>query len=168
MELGAGLGYADPSRGLDMALKVHGLAMHADEGYGEWGVSGSLRLVPGASGRGLMASLTPSYGVDPSGTQRLWALPDADGLASNGEAVAARRVDAEVGYGMSLFGGGFTGTPNVGFGVSEAARDLRLGWRLSPSGGGGDFELDLDAVRREGVDDGDAEHGVRLTSRIRW
>ena len=29
VELGAGLGYADPSRGLDMALRVHGLAGHA-------------------------------------------------------------------------------------------------------------------------------------------
>ena len=132
LELGVGLGYADPSRGLDMALKVHGLAMHAEEGYDEWGVSGSLRLVPGGSGRGLSASLTPAYGVDPSGTQRLWALPDAGGLASNGDAVASRRVDAELGYGLPVFGGGFTGTPNVGLGVSEGARDLRLGWRAEP------------------------------------
>ena len=35
-----------------MALKVHGLAAHAEDGYDEWGVSGSLRLVPGAAGRG--------------------------------------------------------------------------------------------------------------------
>ena len=77
VEFGAGLGYADPSRGLDMALKVHGLAVHAEDGYDEWGVSGQLRLVPGGSGRGLSASLTPSWGVDPSGSERLWAEPDA-------------------------------------------------------------------------------------------
>ena len=62
LELGAGVGYADPSRGLDMALRVHGLAAHAEDGYGEWSVSGSLRLVPGGSGRGLSLSLIPTWG----------------------------------------------------------------------------------------------------------
>ena len=168
VELGAGLGYADPARGLDMALKVHGLAMHAEEGYDEWGVSGSLRLVPGGSGRGLSASLTPTYGVDPSGTQRLWALPDAGGLASNGAAAASRRVDAELGYGLPVFGGGFTGTPNVGFGVSEGVRDLRLGWRLNPSRGAADFEFNLDVVRRQSAGEDGAEHGLMLRTRTRW
>ena len=167
LEFGAGLGYADPSRGLDMALRVHGLAVHAEDGYGEWGVSGQLRLVPGGAGRGLSASLTPSFGVDPSGTERLWALPASSGLAANGEAVATSRLDAELGYGLPVFGGGFTGTPNVGFGLSEAARDLRLGWRLT-SGAATGFELNLDAVRRAPANGDDAEHGVRLTSTLRW
>ena len=103
LEFGAGLGYADPSRGLDMALKVHGLAVHAEDGYDEWGVSGQLRLVPGGAGRGLSASLTPSWGVDPSGSERLWAEPASSGLAANGEADPSSRIDAEVGYGLALF-----------------------------------------------------------------
>ena len=85
LEVGAGLGYADPSRGLDMALKVHGLAVHAEDGYDEWDVSGQLRLVPGGAVRGLSASLTPSYGVDPAGSERLWALPASSGLTADGE-----------------------------------------------------------------------------------
>ena len=117
-ELGAGVGYADPSRGLDMALKVHGLAAHAERDYNEWGVSGSLRLVPGVAGRGLSASLTPSYGADPGGSERLWTMPDASGLAANDNAPLSSRLDAEVGYGIALFGDGFTGTPNVGFGLT--------------------------------------------------
>lgn len=32
LEYGAGFGYAHPSRGLDMALRVHGLAVHAEDG----------------------------------------------------------------------------------------------------------------------------------------
>ena len=87
VEFGAGLGYADSSRGLDMALRVHGLAVHAQDGYDEWGVSGSLRLVPGGNaGRGLSASLTPSWGVDPSGSERLWAEPASAGLAVSSDA----------------------------------------------------------------------------------
>ena len=137
VELGAGLGYADSSRGLDMALRVHGLSAHdAGDGYAEWGVSGSLRLVPGAAGRGLSASLTPSWGVDAVGSQRLWMLPDADAMAANDDAAPSSRLDAEVGYGMAAFGGRFTGTPHVGFGLSDTAREVRLGWRLIPAAAG--------------------------------
>ncbi|MCY3596937.1 MAG: hypothetical protein OXG71_05805 [Rhodospirillales bacterium] len=147
VELGAGLGYADPSRGLDMALRVHGLSAHAGDEYSEWGVSGSLRLVPGDAGRGLSASLTPSYGADPGGSQRLWMLPDADAMAANDDVPLSSRLGAEVGYGMAVFGGRFTGTPHVGFGLSEAGRDWRVGWRLSS--GAGPLKLSLEAIRRE-------------------
>ncbi len=170
LEVGAGLGYADPSRGLDMALKVHGLAVHAQDGYDEWGVSGQLRLVPGGAGRGLSMSLTPSWGVDPAGSQRLWALPASSGLTANGDAEPSSRFDAEVGYGMALFGGGFTGTPNVGLGMSETAREYRMGWRLTSAvRGDPGFEVSLDATRREAANDnGSVDHGVMLRSLIRW
>ncbi len=170
LEVGAGLGYADPSRGLDMALKVHGLAVHAERGYEEWGVTGSLRLAPGGAGRGLSMSLTPSWGADPAGSQRLWALPASAGLAAtNGAADPSGRFDAEAGYGLALFGDRFTGTPNVGFGLSETAREYRMGWRLTSAvEGDPGFEVSLDATRREAVNDNAAEHGVMLRSTIRW
>ena len=168
LELGAGLGFADPARGLDMALRVHGIAAHAQDGYREWGVSGSLRLAPGAAGRGLSMSLTPSYGADPGGSERLWALPDAHALAANGDAPASSRLDTELGYGLPVFGGGFTGTPNVGLGLSDTARELRMGWRLAPAAGGAGFELSLDATRRESAGDAGAEHGVVLRARTSW
>ena len=171
LEIGAGLGWADPSRGLDMALKVHGLAVHAAEGYDEWGVTGQLRLVPGGNaGRGLSMSLTPSYGADPAGSGRLWALPASSGLAAtNGGAEPTSRFDAEAGYGMALLGDRFTGTPNVGFGLSETAREYRMGWRLTSAvRGDPGFEVSLDATRREAVNDNGAEHGVMLRSLIKW
>ena len=171
LEVGAGLGWADPSRGLDMALKVHGLAVHAAEGYDEWGVTGQLRLVPGGNaGRGLSMSLTPSYGADPAGSERLWALPASSGLAAtNGGAEPTSRFDAEAGYGMALLGDRFTGTPNVGFGLSETAREYRMGWRLTSAvRGDPGFEVSLDATRREAANDNGAEHGVMLRSLIKW
>ena len=170
MELGAGFGYTDPSRGLDMALRVYGLAAHAEDRHREWGVSGSLKLVPGGSGRGLSMSLTPSYGVDRGDAQRLWTMPDAHALATNDDEAAtpSSRLDTELGYGLSVFGGGFTGTPNVGFGLSETARDWRLGWRLTPAASGDiGFEVSLDATRREAAND-DAEHGVMVRGAMRW
>ena len=148
LELGAGLGFTDPSRGLDMALRVHGLAAQAGDGYSEWGVSGSLKYVPGAAGRGFSMSLVPSYGADPGGSERLWMMPDASALsAANDDAARSSRLDAELGYGLPAFGGGFTGTPNVGFGLSDTARDYRLGWRLTSAlDGDPGFELSLDAT----------------------
>ena len=153
-----------------MALRAHGLAVHAADGYEEWGVSGQLRLVPDVSGRGLMASLAPSWGVDPEGSGRLWALPASSGLAANVEAEPSSRIDTEMGYGMVLFGGGFTGTPNVGFGISDTTREVRIGWRLTSAvPGDPGFEVSLDATRREAANDnGKAEHGVMLRSLIRW
>ena len=166
-ELGAGVGYADPSRGLDMALRVQGLAAHADDGYGEWSVSGSLRLEPGGAGRGLSMSLTPSYGATPGGSERLWTLPDAHALAVNDDAPLSSRLDAEVGYGMVVFGGGFTGTPHVGLGLSDTAREYRMGWRLSPAGAAGDFSFRLDAARRDSAGD-TPEHRVGFGIAARW
>ena len=166
-ELGAGVGYADPSRGLDMALRVQGLAAHADDGYGEWSVSGSLRLEPGGAGRGLSMSLTPSYGATPGGSERLWTLPDAHALAVNDDAPLSSRLDAEVGYGMVVFGGGFTGTPHVGLGLSDTAREYRMGWRLSPAGAAGDFSFRLDAARRDSTGD-TPEHRVGFGIAARW
>ena len=114
-------------------------------------------------------SLTPSYGADPGGSERLWTLPDAHALAANGDAPASSRLDTERGFGLPVFGGGFTGTPNVGLGLSDTAREVRLGWRLTPAAGGGTgFELSLDAMRRESAGDGDAEHGVMLRARTSW
>ncbi len=167
VEVGAGLGYADPSRGLDMGLRLHGLAAHAEEGYSEWSVSGSLRLVPGGRGRGLSASLTPSYGADPGGADRLWTMPDAHALAANDDTPLSRRLDGELGYGLAVFGGRLTGTPHVGFGLSDTARELRLGWRLTPAGGSG-FELGLDAARREAGGGDMPEHRIGVGFTARW
>ena len=167
VELGAGLGYADPSRGLDMTLRVHGLAVHVEDGHGEWGVSGSLRLAPGVAGRGFSMSLTPSYGADPGGSGRLWMQPGPADLAANGDGPMSSRFDAEVGYGIGVFGGGYTGTPNVGFGLSDTAREVRMGWRLNAAGRvGRDFEVRLDVTRREEGDG--AEHGIGARLTTRW
>ena len=81
----------------------------------------------------------------------MWTVPDAHTLTANDEAAdPSTRFDTEFGYGLPVFGGGFTGTPNVGFGVSDTARDYRLGWRLTPAASGDTgFEVSLDAMRRE-------------------
>ena len=70
-------------------------------------------------------------------------LPDDSGLAANDDAAPSSRLDGELGYGLAVFGGGFTGTPNVGFGLSDTAREVRMGWRLTPARGSGSGSGDL-------------------------
>ena len=170
VELGGRLSWADPDSGLSVEARVRTLIAHEDSGYEEWGASGAVRLAPGASGRGLSLSLSPTWGVASSGVERLWSARDAQGLAPDGTFEPESRLDAELGYGLPAFGGGFTGTPNVGLGLSDAAREVRIGWRLTPAArGGSGFEVNLDATRREAAgNDAAPEHAVVLRGALRW
>ena len=83
---------------------------------------------------------------------------------------ASSRLEGELGYGLPAFGGGFTSTPNIGFGLSDdGARDYLMGWRLAPAGEAADFSLNLEGTRRESAnDDAPVEHGVMLRGALRW
>ena len=89
VELGGGLGYADRASGLTAEVSGRALVAHGG-GMREWGASGALRLDPGADGRGLSLSLTPSWGETGSGMARLWDEGMA-GRAANDDAAEAGR-----------------------------------------------------------------------------
>ena len=102
VELGAGLAYA--GEGFSVAGSVRTLVAHEASGYGEWGASGTIRIDPGASGRGLSLTVAPVWGAAASGTERLWGHADARAIAPDAEFEAASRLEAEVGYGLGLEG----------------------------------------------------------------
>ena len=173
-DMGGGLALAAPERGLRFDLKGRALVAHEAPGFREWGASAGFGFDPRPSTeRGLSLSLTQAYGATPSGGMD--ALLDRETLAgfapsdaNPGRFEASSRLTGELGYGLRAFGGGFTGTPNVGFGLSETGRDWRLGWRLTPERpGASGFEVTLDATRRESAR-ADAEHGMSLRSQFRW
>ena len=170
VELGGRISYSDTSSGLTVEANARTLIAHEDSGYEEWGASGSVRLDPGASGRGLSLSLAPVWGTPSSGVERLWSARNAAGLVRDDDFEAERRLEAELGYGLAAFGGAFTGTPNLGFGLSDSARVYRIGWRLTPAArGDSGFEVNLDATRREAAgDDAVPEHAIRLALRVRF
>ena len=170
VELGGGVAYADAASGLSVEAKARVLLAHADSDYEEWGMSAVARLDPGERGRGLSFSLSPSLGATSSAAERLWGAHDARRLAPDGTFEAAPGLNAEAGYGMALFGDRFTGTPNVGFGSTDGARDYRIGWRLTsavPDDPGLEVSLGRDPARG-GRRDEQPEHGVMLRSLIRW
>ena len=172
VEVGGGIAYADPGSGLSMDLRARGLLAHAESGYEEWGLSGSVGFAPGADGRGLSLSLTPAYGADAGGVDRLWT-GEADALANlaandNAAADAEGRLEAEVGYGLPAFGGRFTGTPHAGFALSDTARGYSLGWRFAPAGRAApDLSFGIEAARRES-DTEEPEHAVGFKVQARF
>ena len=170
IELGGRLAYADPGSGLSVEASVRALVAHEDANYREWGASGAVRLAPGERGRGLSFSLAPTFGAASGGVDRLWGARDARGLAPDGTFEAEQRLEGELGYGIGTFGGRLTGTPNAGFGLSDTAREARIGWRLTPAErGSAGFEMSLDARRREAAGGEEPpEHGVILRGAIRW
>ena len=152
LEVGGGVTWADTASGLSLEAKARTLAAHADSDYEEWGASATARLEPEKQRRGLSFSLTPTLGTPSSTAERLWGARRPSELAPGGPFEATRGFQAEAGYGLPLFGGRFTGTPNLGLGLANGeARDWRVGWRLTSAGPGGSaFEVNLD---------GDAERG---------
>ena len=168
IEVGGRIGYANAASGLSVEARARALVAHEDSSYEEWGASGSVRLDPGASGRGLSLTLAPTLGAASSGVERLWSLRDARKLAANDEFEATGRLDAELGYGLPVFGA-FTGTPYAGLGLSDGGRDYRLGWRLAPGATALGFELGVEGTWTEPAnDDAAREHAVVLRGALRW
>ena len=182
VEVGAGVAYADPSSGMTADLQGRGLLGHEASGFREVGFSGSLAFDPSpSSDRGLSLSLSQTVGASATGgvetlygRDTMAGLGGADAGAGSVDSAGRRRLEARVGYGVSAIGGRFTGTPELGFGVSESGRDYRLGWRLTRAGGNtaggnaGAFEFSVEATRREAANDDGSEHGVSLRATIRW
>ena len=166
IEVGGGVSYADPATGLTVEGKARGLVAHEDADYTEWGASASVRLDPGAAGRGLSLSLSPAWGADSGNAERLWGLGDARGLAANDGFEPAGRLDAEAGWGFGAFGGRGLATPFAGLSLSDAGeRTWRSGvrWTLGP-----DTAFGVEGRLREAANDNEAEHGIGFKLTARW
>ena len=172
VDLGGGLAFAAPRQGVALDLKGRGLIAHEASGFREWGASAALTWDPRPeTDRGLALRLRQSWGGSPTGgMDALLGRETLAGLAANdnGGTASTGRLEAELGYGIAMFDGGFTGTPNLGVGFSETSRDYRVGWRLtSARKGDTGFRIDLDATRREAAN-AEAEHGLMLRGTVRW
>ena len=82
--------------GLTVEASARTLIAHEDSSYEEWRAGGSVRLDPGASGRGLSLSLALVRGTPSSGVDRLWSARDAAGPAPGGEFEAERGLEGAV------------------------------------------------------------------------
>ena len=171
-DIGGGVTLAAPAQGLTVSLEGRGVLTHEAAGFRDRGVAGSLAWDPPPSnGRGPKLTLRQTVGAGASGGKdALLSRTTLEGLAANDNGAGRRRLEARFGYGFSAFGGGFTMSPEIGLGLSEAGRDYSLGWRVRRDGSGpGSLELSLEARRRESAnEDTPPEHGIgfRLTARF--
>ena len=131
VEVAAGLRYVDLAQGLTVEGNVRGLLTHSDEGYEEWGASGSVRLDPGVSGRGVSLSIGPVWGAASGGVDQLWAAGSPAGLAVDGASEAEARLQAELGYGLRPPVGRGVLTPYAGLSAAGDGdgRTYRIGAR---------------------------------------
>ena len=170
-DIGGGVTLAMPASGLSVWLEGRGLLTHEAKGFSDTGFGASIAWDPAPSSkRGLSLSLRQSVGGSPAGgTDALFSREVLDGLAANGNG-GNRRLEGRIGYGLAVFGDRFTGTPEIGFGLSDSGRDYSLGWRLTREGrDAGSFEFALEATRRESAnDDTPPEHTVGLRLTARW
>ena len=171
-DIGAGIAWSHPERGLSAEVRGRGLLTHEADGFGERGFSGTLSFDPEPSSeRGLSFALTQTVGAPASGgADALLGRRHLEGLAANDDGGGERRLEARIGYGFALFGGAVIGTPELGLGLSDTGRDYRLGWRFGVARRERvDLELGIEATRREAAnDDSGAEHAVGLTATARW
>ena len=130
LELGGGLRYRVPQVGLTAEGYGRWLAVH-EGALQEWGVGAMVTIDPGMDRRGLSASVTPSWGETASGVQRLWQQ-GAAGPVWYGTSRA--QVDAQLGYGVPVFGGRSVLTPFGAMNLAgDEARRYRLGGSLATS-----------------------------------
>ncbi len=167
IEIGGSLRYRDPAAGL--TVEGHGRVLTGQSDYREWGLGGSVRLDPGAEGRGLSFSLFPTWGETASGVDRLWDQDVAE-LASDDTAandnVPQMRLDSELGYGFGALGGHGLLTPYGGFSLAgEGSQRYRIGGRFEI---GSSLNLSLEGERLEPAKDAAAEHGVMLRLQASW
>ena len=165
-DIGAGLSWSDPERGISADVRARGLLTHEADGFGERGFSGTLAWDPAPS-TALGPSLTLSQTVGAAssgGAEALLGRRHLEGLAANdaGDALECRHLQAKLGYGLALFDGRYTGTPELGLGLTDAHRDYSLGWRLAEARRTGlVFGLDVEGARRERTA-GEPEHRLGL------
>ena len=166
-DIGARLLWADPSLGMRAELAARGLLTHEDGSLSERGFAGSLAWDPSPdTDRGPKLTLRQAVGAEATGGMDALLRPDTAHTlaAANDDGPDRRRLEARLGYGIALFGGSWTGLPEVGFGLTEASREYIHAWRLLEARDAGlVFGLDVEGVRNEKLD-GDAapEHRVGL------
>ena len=163
LEVGGALRYERGGFAIEGSART--LVAHEARGYEEWGAAGTVRIDPGASGRGLSLMIAPSIGAAGSGTEGLWAARDARALAPDGRFRAGRRVEAEVGYGIGFTHRRGVVTPYAGRTLGEDEhRTWSTGarWQLAP-----EVALGLEASGGAGGE-GSGDRALMLRAQARF
>ena len=166
VELGGGLAWTDPGRGLSLDLSARTLIVHDDDDIKDQGFAATFSFDPQPdSARGLSLSLRQDAGGQPEGGLNALFTPEPLSARSG---TSGSNHSAEAAYGLPALSGRFTFTPHVGLSLAEESRDFRFGWRLTPEATAApDLSIGLVATRRESAA-ARPVHGVGLGMTFRW
>ena len=164
LEVGAGMSY---TRGaVTIEGQVRALVAHEESGYEEWGASGSIRVNPSASGRGLTFGIAPVWGSSWSQTERLWEARNVTEIGQSARFEASRGLEVELGYGMGAPGARGVVTPYTGLSLSEgSSRTVRAGtrWNVAPGA-----VLGLEATQQGGTNGTPGTRAIKFQTELRW
>ena len=149
LDVVSGLNFVHPAWGLRAQVDMHGLVVHEDSDFKQWGVSGTILFDRSpSSALGPSLRLTPSWGSPSSsgGMRALWSRETVSGLAGfrGGGDVDdhSLRLDSRFDYGFTALGEGGVASPYASVSVSGneaqsasagAGADLEVGGGLGYS-----------------------------------
>ncbi len=143
LEIGGGLDWSDPVRGLEIGLEGRTLALHEDEGIEDWGLAFSVVYDPyPQTKRGLNALVSHDFGGVASGGVASLLHSDLFPEAARSDGSVA--WSAEMAYGLRR-SGGMVGSPYTRLsGDRTGFERMRLGYRIEPDAlDADDMTLDL-------------------------
>ena len=165
MDLGAGLSWNDPERGITATVKGRTLVSHGAEDFQDQGLALSFSWQPSPSNRGASLSLSHAVGLPADGGMAALLNPTAievvDEPHSDGE-----RFEARLAYGFPFYNDRLTLSPAVATALSNNSRTYGLLWSLTPHDEnlvGEPWELSLEGERRENLSSSSTvDHSLKL------
>ena len=147
MDVAGGLGFIHTGWGLQAQVDMHGMVVHEDSDFEQWGVSGMILFDRSPSSElGMSWRLIPSWGSASSSTggmRALWSRETVSGLAGfrrTGGDDRSLRLDSRFDYGFAAFGEHGVASPYASFSVSGneagshlAGADVEIGGGLGYS-----------------------------------
>ena len=164
LHIGSGFQYA--IQGYTIDGSAHGLIAHGERGFGEWGVSGSIRIDPGTPGRGLSLTIAPGWGAAQGGTERMQTYRETPGAVPERGFKPESRLETEIGYGLPGPHGAGTLTPHAGLSLSgRGTQQWRAGasWRIAPNA-----MLDVEGTRNTGRGREESSFALMFRASTRW
>ena len=166
VDLGAGILWQAPERGISGALKGTTLLAHGEEDLQEQGLALSFSWAPNPSDRGPSLSLSHAMGATAAGGMDALLNPTTfetlDAAPSSGQ-----RFEAELAYGFPAHNDRLTLTPAVALALSPTSRNYSLLWSLAPypdQTQADPWQLSLAGERQEpNAAPSPVEHSLKLT-----
>ena len=165
MELGAGLAWTDPERGISADLKGRTLLTHTDEAFQEQGLAVSFAWEPSPSNRGPSFSVSHAVGATAEGGMDALLSPTA---METLDVTPSRhhQFETKLAYGFPAFNDRLTITPGLGWALSPDSRTYSLLWALAPytqQSQAEPWEISLEGERQEdNAADSSVEHSLKL------